>query len=102
MEVVSQETVDADEYTGQTVASEVVEVRSRVFGYLKSVDFKDDNFDTEGQTLFQNWSNRLVRLRPIASPKKWRTRRAQVSQRLRILNRRLQRRTANAVGKILH
>jgi RND family efflux transporter MFP subunit len=50
--VVSQETIDADEYTGQTEASETVEVRARVFGYLKSVEFKDGDYVTEGQTLF--------------------------------------------------
>jgi RND family efflux transporter MFP subunit len=49
---VSQETIDADEYTGQTEASEVVEVRSRVFGYLKSIDFQDGDYVKEGQTLF--------------------------------------------------
>ncbi len=52
MEVVSQQTVDADEYIGQTAASEIVEVRSRVFGYMKSVDFQDGDYVTEGQTLF--------------------------------------------------
>lgn len=51
-EVASQETVDADEYTGQTEASEIVEVRARVFGYLKSIDFQDGDFVKEGQTLF--------------------------------------------------
>src|SRR3954451_2791521 len=50
--VVSQETIDADEYTGQTEASEIVEVRARVFGYLKSIDFKDGDYVKEGQTLF--------------------------------------------------
>jgi RND family efflux transporter MFP subunit len=50
--VVAQETIDADEYTGQTEASEIVEVRARVFGYLKSIDFKDGDFVEEGQTLF--------------------------------------------------
>jgi multidrug efflux system membrane fusion protein len=50
--VVSKETVDADEYTGQTEASEIVEIRARVFGYLKSIDFKDGDFVKEGQTLF--------------------------------------------------
>jgi RND family efflux transporter MFP subunit len=49
---VSQETIDADEYTGQTEASEIVEVRSRVFGYLKSIDFQDGDYVKEGQTLF--------------------------------------------------
>src|SRR5436190_2569180 len=50
--VVSHETIDADEYTGQTEASETVEVRARVFGYLKTIEFKDGDFVTEGQTLF--------------------------------------------------
>ena len=50
--VVSQETIDADEYTGRTEASEIVEVRARVFGYLKTIEFKDGDFVTEGQTLF--------------------------------------------------
>ena len=49
---VSQETIDADEYTGQTEASEIVEVRARVFGYLKSIDFQDGDYVKEGQTLF--------------------------------------------------
>jgi RND family efflux transporter MFP subunit len=52
VEVDSQETTDADEYTGQTEASETVEVRARVFGYLKSIEFKDGDFVQEGQTLF--------------------------------------------------
>lgn len=50
--VVSQETIDSDEYTGSTEAAEIVEVRSRVFGFLKTVDFKDGDFVKEGQTLF--------------------------------------------------
>jgi RND family efflux transporter MFP subunit len=50
--VISQETIDADEYTGQTEASETVEVRARVFGYLKTIEFKDGDFVTEGKTLF--------------------------------------------------
>jgi RND family efflux transporter MFP subunit len=50
--VVSQETIDADEYTGQTEASETVEVRARVFGYLKTIDFNDGDYVKEGQTLF--------------------------------------------------
>jgi RND family efflux transporter MFP subunit len=50
--VVSQETIDSDEYTGWTEASETVEVRARVFGYLKTIDFKDGDFVTEGQKLF--------------------------------------------------
>jgi RND family efflux transporter MFP subunit len=65
-EVVSQETVDSDEYTGQTEASETVEVRARVFGYLKTIEFQDGDYvtgpelgpngevlkDKEGQVLF--------------------------------------------------
>lgn len=50
--VVAQETIDADEYTGKSEASEAVEVRSRVFGYLKTIEFADGDFVTEGQTLF--------------------------------------------------
>ena len=50
--MITQEIVDADEYTGQTEASEIVEVRSRIFGFLKSIDFKDGDFVKEGQTLF--------------------------------------------------
>jgi RND family efflux transporter MFP subunit len=62
--VIAQETIDSDEYTGQTEASESVEVRARVFGYLKTIDFKDGDFvkgpvlgpngevQEEGQILF--------------------------------------------------
>lgn len=50
--VVSQQTIDSDEYTGQTEASETVEVRARVFGYLKSIEFKDGDYVSEGQSLF--------------------------------------------------
>jgi RND family efflux transporter MFP subunit len=51
--VVSQETIDADEYTGKTEASEIVEVRARVFGYLKSIEFKDGDY-VKGPVLGQN------------------------------------------------
>lgn len=50
--VIQQETTDFDEYTGKTEASEAVEVRARVFGYLKSIEFKDGDFVKEGQILF--------------------------------------------------
>lgn len=50
--VVSRETTDFDEYIGRTEASEIVEVRARVFGYLKSVEFKDGDFVEKGQPLF--------------------------------------------------
>jgi RND family efflux transporter MFP subunit len=58
------ETIDTDEYTGQTEASESVEVRARVFGYLKTINFRDGDFvsgpvlgpngevQQEGQVLF--------------------------------------------------
>ncbi len=51
-QVVQQETTDYDEYTGKTEAFESVEVRARVFGYLKSIEFKDGDFVKEGQVLF--------------------------------------------------
>ena len=51
-QVIQEETVDFDEYTGRTEASEAVDIRARVFGYLKSIEFKDGDFVKEGQTLF--------------------------------------------------
>jgi RND family efflux transporter MFP subunit len=51
-DVVQQETIDFDEYTGRTEASEAVEIHARVFGYVKSIEFKDGDFVKEGQTLF--------------------------------------------------
>jgi RND family efflux transporter MFP subunit len=51
--VVVQETIDSDEYIGQTEASEMVELRARVFGYLKSIDFKDGDF-VKGPVLGEN------------------------------------------------
>ncbi len=50
--VVEQEVVDSDEFTGKTEASAIVEVRARVYGYLRSTEFKDGDFVNEGQTLF--------------------------------------------------
>ena len=50
--VVSQETTDFDEYIGRTEASEIVEVRARVFGYLKSIEFKDGDYVEKGAKLF--------------------------------------------------
>jgi RND family efflux transporter MFP subunit len=50
--VVQEETTDFDEYTGRTEASEAVEIRARVFGYLRSIDFNDGDFVKEGKTLF--------------------------------------------------
>ncbi len=51
-EVLAQQTIDSDDYTGTTEASESVEVRARVFGYLKTIEFADGDFVTEGKTLF--------------------------------------------------
>lgn len=51
-DVVKQEVVDYDDYTGQTEASEIVEIRSRLYGFLTSIDFKDGDYVQEGQTLF--------------------------------------------------
>jgi RND family efflux transporter MFP subunit len=51
-EVIQQEVVDFDDYTGQTEASEIVEIRSRLYGFLNSIDFKDGEYVKEGQTLF--------------------------------------------------
>jgi RND family efflux transporter MFP subunit len=50
--VVQEETTDFDEYTGRTEASEAVDIRARVFGYLRTIDFHDGDFVKEGQTLF--------------------------------------------------
>ena len=57
--VVSQETSTRTNTLGKTEASEIVEVRARVFGYLKTIDFKDGDLSRgerevleEGQTLF--------------------------------------------------
>lgn len=49
---VAREEIDYDEYTGRSEASEIVDVRARVFGYLKSIEFKDGDFVDEGETLF--------------------------------------------------
>jgi RND family efflux transporter MFP subunit len=52
--VVAQEIIDADEYIGRTEASEIVEVRARVFGYLKDIGFKDgDMVEADKTVLFQ-------------------------------------------------
>ena len=47
------ETVDYDEYLGRTEPSETVEVRSRVYGYLQSVEFRDGDLVREGQLLYK-------------------------------------------------
>ncbi len=50
--VIAQEVIDYDDYTGRTEASEIVEVRPRVFGYLTDILFQDGDLVKEGQTLF--------------------------------------------------
>ena len=50
--VVASETTDFDEYIGRTEASEIVEVRARVFGYLKSIEFEDGDYVEKGKKLF--------------------------------------------------
>jgi RND family efflux transporter MFP subunit len=52
-DVVKQEVVDYDYYTGQTEASEIVKVHSRLYGFLNSIDFKDGDFVQQGQRLFK-------------------------------------------------
>lgn len=47
------ELTDRDEFVGRTEASETVEVRSRVSGFIKSVDFRDGDIVTQGQQLFK-------------------------------------------------
>src|SRR5690349_17964483 len=41
------------EFTGQTVAVETIEVRARVSGYLEKNHFKDGDLVREGALLFQ-------------------------------------------------
>jgi RND family efflux transporter MFP subunit len=47
----SQTIIDFDEYLGRTEPVETVEVRARVSGFIRSIDFKDGAMVTEGQTL---------------------------------------------------
>lgn len=47
-----QTLVDWDDYTGQFVAVDSVDVRPRVTGYLQSVAFKDGDYVRKGQVLF--------------------------------------------------
>lgn len=48
-EVAQEETTDYEEYVGRTEPSETVEVRSRVYGYLKTVGFRDGDPVTKDQ-----------------------------------------------------
>jgi RND family efflux transporter MFP subunit len=47
-----QKIVDWDDYVGQFVAVDSVDIRPRVSGYLESVGFKDGEVVHKGQTLF--------------------------------------------------
>lgn len=47
------ELMDRDEFVGRTEASETVEVRSRVSGFIKSVNFRDGDIVNQGQQLFK-------------------------------------------------
>ena len=48
----TEKIIDWDEYIGRFEASERVEIRSRVNGYVESVNFKDGDFVEKGQVLF--------------------------------------------------
>jgi RND family efflux transporter MFP subunit len=49
---IQREVVEQDEYTGRTEATETVEVRARVTGYLESVHFQDGELVKKGDLLF--------------------------------------------------
>ncbi len=51
-EVTSERTIDFDDYVGRTEATETVSVRSRGYGYLKTVEFQDGQYVEEGQLLY--------------------------------------------------
>ncbi|MEI8211475.1 MAG: efflux RND transporter periplasmic adaptor subunit [Planctomycetota bacterium] len=48
----AQEVTDFDEYVGRASASETVEVRARVTGYIKTIEFQDGETVDEDQLLF--------------------------------------------------
>lgn len=48
-----RELTEYDEFVGRTEASETVEVRSRVSGFIKTVHFRDGDIVNQGQQLFQ-------------------------------------------------
>jgi len=51
--VSSKEITDYDEYVGRTEPSETVEVRARVTGYIKSIEFQDGQLIEADQPLFK-------------------------------------------------
>src|SRR5262249_2194393 len=52
-EPVRETVTEYQEFTGQTMAKETVEIRSRVSGYLDKTAFKDGDIVTKGSLLFQ-------------------------------------------------
>ncbi|MGE5192126.1 MAG: efflux RND transporter periplasmic adaptor subunit [Deltaproteobacteria bacterium] len=54
VEMPMRETVtEREEFTGQTMARETIEIRARVSGYLEETFFKDGDFVKEGDLLFR-------------------------------------------------
>jgi len=51
--VLEQDITDFDDFVGRTEASETVEVRSRVSGYIDSIQFQDGSQVEKGQLLFE-------------------------------------------------
>ena len=49
--VVVEKIIDSDEYIGRTEASEIVEVRSRVYGTLQTIGFQDGDFVEKDKTV---------------------------------------------------
>jgi RND family efflux transporter MFP subunit len=49
--VVVERIVDSDEYIGRTEASEIVEVRSRIFGFLTDIGFQDGDMVEKDKTV---------------------------------------------------
>src|SRR5262245_18587229 len=52
-EPVRETVTEYQEFTGQTMAKETVEIRSRVSGYLDKTAFKDGDIVEKGSLLFQ-------------------------------------------------
>jgi multidrug efflux system membrane fusion protein len=69
------ETTDFDEYLGRTEASEAVDVRTRVFGYIKDIKFKDGDFVEENKPLFELEPDdyEAVRNQALAKKNVWET-----------------------------
>jgi RND family efflux transporter MFP subunit len=53
IQAIELDTVDFDEFIGRTEASETVEVRARVSGFIKSVEFEDGSTIAENQLLYK-------------------------------------------------